>query len=164
LKLLANERDYYGFLAVGKLSIKYNIGHRSLPEDLVECQKISEKPAIMRAWELYHLGMTYSARREWHHAFNDMTSYQLQIAAAIATNWGWHDRTILILGKARTYDDLIMRFPLAYENTIKSNVNKQDLGLSLTYALTRAESTFVENIRSPAGALGLMQVMPATGR
>jgi soluble lytic murein transglycosylase len=32
------------------------------------------------------------------------------------------------------------------------------------YALTRAESAFMADARSPAGALGLMQVMPATGK
>jgi soluble lytic murein transglycosylase len=30
--------------------------------------------------------------------------------------------------------------------------------------LIRAESAFIEEVRSPAGALGLMQVMPATGK
>jgi len=163
-KQVALERDYYGFLATDKLGQPYQMGHHPLPEDITEWQRISEKPAIVRARELYLLGMLYSARREWHYAFRDMTSYQLQIAASIAANWGWHDRTILTLGQARAYDDLILRFPLPYEELITSNVHKRGLDLSWVYALTRAESIFMEDAQSATGALGLMQVMPGTGR
>ncbi|MFQ5659334.1 MAG: transglycosylase SLT domain-containing protein [Gammaproteobacteria bacterium] len=163
-RIVAGERDYYGFLAADHVGLAYRMNHHSLPEDLEEWQNISQKPAIVRARELYHLGMVYSARREWHHAFNNMTSYQMQIAAAIAANWGWHDRAILTLGKARAYDDLVLRFPLPYEKIIKKNVKKRKLDLSWVYALIRAESVFMEDARSPTGALGLMQVMPATGR
>ena len=161
---LSKERDYYGFLSVDRLGQPYNMQHRSLPEDMEEWFKLSNKPAIVRARELHILGMHYSARREWQHAFRDMTSYQLQIAASIAANWGWHDQTILTLGRAAAYDDLVLRFPMPYQKLITSNVRKRDLDLSWVYALTRAESSFMEDAKSSTGALGLMQVMPATGR
>lgn len=161
---LSRERDYYGFLATEKLGQQYDLAHRTLPEDLQEWSRISKKPAIVRARELHILGMNFSARREWRHAFLDMTSYQLQIAASIAANWGWYDQTILTLGRAEAYDDLVLRFPLPYEKLITNNVGKRKLDLSWVYALTRAESIFMEDAQSSAGALGLMQVMPATGR
>ena len=110
------------------------------------------------------LGSIYPARREWHHALDDMTSYQMQIAAAIAANWGWHDQVILTLGKAQAYDDLILRFPVPFEEHLRKYAEKRQLDLGWTYALTRAESAFMEDARSPAGALGLMQIMPDTGR
>ncbi|OGT85181.1 MAG: hypothetical protein A3G96_01990 [Gammaproteobacteria bacterium RIFCSPLOWO2_12_FULL_52_10] len=163
-KAVASERDYYGFLATDKLGTPYDMGHRSLPEDLSEWQQISVKPAIVRARELHSLGMNYSARREWQHAFQDLTSYQLQIAASIASDWGWHDQVILTLGQAKAEDDLNLRFPLPYEKLLTSYARKRDLDLSWVYALTRAESIFMEDAQSPAGAMGLMQVMPATGR
>lgn len=161
---ISGERDYYGFLARDRLGHSYDLGHRSLPADMEEWYKLSRRPAIIRARELHVLGMHYSARREWQHAFRDMTSYQLQIAAGIAATWGWHDQTIVTLGRAKAYDDLILRFPMPYENLITSNVKKRDLDLSWVYALTRAESSFMEDAKSPAGAMGLMQVMPATAR
>lgn len=161
---VARERDYYGFLATDRLGLPYRMGNHPLPEDIAEWQKISDKPAIVRARELYLLGMLYSARREWHYAFREMTSYQLQVAASIAANWGWHDRTILTLGQAKAYDDLVLRFPLPYEKLITANTHKRDLDLSWVYALTRAESIFMEDAQSASGAMGLMQVMPHTGR
>jgi len=163
-KTVAEERDYYGFLAADRIGFKYKLNHHTLPEDLETWQQISEKPAVVRARELYLLGMTYSARREWHHAFHDMTSYQMQIAAAIAANWGWHDRTILTLGQAKAYDDLFLRFPLPFEKQLRANAKRYDLDLAWVYALVRAESIFMDDARSPAGALGLMQIMPRTGR
>ena len=93
-----------------------------------------------------------------------MTTYQKQIAAMIAANWGWHDRVIITLGGAKAYDDLVLRFPMAFENEMKIYAVKRNLDLEWMYALTRAESAFMVDAKSPSGALGLMQVMPATGK
>ena len=161
---LAKERDYYGFLAADKLGVDYSFNHSPLPEDLEERQKIANIPAIKRAREFYLLGSHYSARREWHHALKQMTSYQVQIAATIAADWGWHDRAILSLAKAKIYDDLVTRFPMPFDKSMQQFSKMRDLDIAWLFALTRAESAFIEDVRSPAGALGLMQVMPATGK
>lgn len=161
---LAEERDYYGFLAADRLQLDYNLGHHSLPEDLETWNEISDRGAVKRARELYLLGNRYHARREWNQAISNMGSYQLQVAAMVAANWGWHDRTILTLGKAEAYDDLILRFPIVYRDEMTRYTTMRQLDLGWVYALTRAESAFMSDARSPSGALGLMQLMPATGR
>lgn len=161
---LSKERDYYGFLAADHLGRSYNMNHSPLPDDPEEWQKLSGLAAIQRAREFYLLGSHYSARREWHHALNQMTSYQKQIAASIAASWGWHDRAILTLAKARIYDDLVTRFPMPYDKSMQQFSKMRNLDIAWIYALTRAESAFIEDVRSPAGALGLMQIMPATGK
>jgi soluble lytic murein transglycosylase len=160
----ARERNYYGFLAADRASLPYDLNHNPLPEDLETWQELSELPAVVRARELYLLGMTSLARREWHHALESLTTYQMQIAAMIAAGWGWHDRVILTMGRAKAYDDLILRFPTPYEEQLRQYADKRALDLAWVYALVRAESAFIEDARSPAGALGLMQVMPMTGR
>ena len=161
---LSKERDYYGFLAADKINAPYQMNYKPLPVDLEEWQKLSAMPVITRARELYLLGSHYPARREWHHSLTLLTSYQKQIAASIAANWGWHDRAIITLAKAELYDDLVTRFPLPFNETIEKFAKMRDLDLAWLYALIRAESAFIEEVRSPAGALGLMQVMPATGK
>lgn len=161
---ITSERDYYGFMAADRLGIPYELNHHPLPEDLAEWQRLNDLPAVQRARELYLLGMTYSARREWHHALEGMTSYQMQIAAMIAADWGWHDRTILTMGKAEAYDDLLLRFPVPFEDALRRYADKRGLDLAWLFALVRAESAFMEDARSPAGALGLMQVMPVTAK
>lgn len=160
----ARERNYYGFMAADRLSRPYAFDHQPLPEDPEAWQRLNGLPAVRRARELYLLDMTLSARREWHHALEAMTTYQMQIAAMIAADWGWHDRVILTMGRAGAYDDLVLRFPMPYEEPLRQYADKRALDLGWLYALVRAESAFMEDARSPAGAMGLMQVMPTTGR
>ncbi|MEJ2761988.1 MAG: transglycosylase SLT domain-containing protein, partial [Gammaproteobacteria bacterium] len=161
---LAGQRDYYGFLAADRLGIPYNLNYASLPNDVETWKAIMAMPAVIRARELYKLGMMLEARREWRDALTRMSDHQMQIAARIAADWGWDDRTILTLGRAQAYDDLVLRFPLPYEHRLKKYAKKRGLDLSWLFALTRAESAFMQDARSPTGALGLMQVMPRTGR
>ena len=161
---VAEERDYYGFAASDRLGKPYQMAHRSLPEDDASMTALLATPALIRARELLQLNMNYHARREWHAAMKDMTNYQLQLAAAIAYDWGWYDRSILTMGKAQAYDDLKLRFPVPFEGEIKKHAAKLKLDLAWVYALIRAESAFMEDALSPAGARGLMQVMPATGK
>ena len=161
---LSVKRDYYGFLAADHLDAAYRLAHRPLPDDQKTRKRIAARPAVLRAREFYHLRRLHSARREWASELPAMNGHELQIAAAIAAEWGWHDRAILTLGKAHAHDDLVVRFPLPYQKRLSQYAEKRKLNLSWMYALVRAESAFIERVRSPAGALGLMQVMPRTGR
>ena len=161
---LAKERDYYGFLAADKINASYHMNHYPLPENKEEFDRIESLPAIERAYEFYKLDMAYPARREWHHALNKMTTYQMQMAAALATQWGWHDRTIITMKRANAYDNLVLRFPILFNDLLDKYAKKRNIDPSWVYGLVRAESAFIEDVKSPAGALGLMQVMPKTGR
>ena len=160
---IAKERDYYGFLAADKINTNYDMNHHPLPENLEEYIRIESLPAVRRAYEFYKLDMAYPARREWHHALKKMTSYQMQMAAAVAKQWGWHDRAIFTMGRAKAYDDLNLRFPILFNELLDKYAKKRNIDPSWMYGLVRAESAFIEDVRSPAGALGLMQVMPKTG-
>jgi soluble lytic murein transglycosylase len=55
-------------------------------------------------------------------------------------------------------------FPLQYWDLIRKNAAANDLDPYLVAALMAQESTFVPEIKSHAGAYGLMQMMPPTGR
>jgi len=70
----------------------------------------------------------------------------------------------MTLAKARAYDRLVLRFPLVYEGLLNTYAKKRGLDPSWMFGLIRAESAFIEDVKSPAGALGLMQVMPKTGK
>lgn len=54
-------------------------------------------------------------------------------------------------------------FPFPFEETILNWSNQRQINSLLVTSLIRQESRFEAKIASPAGALGLMQVMPATG-
>jgi peptidoglycan lytic transglycosylase len=160
---LAKERDYYGFLAADKVNEPYHMNHYPLPENKEEFARIESSPGIIRAYEFFKLGSGYSARREWYHALSRMTTYQMQMASALVTQWGWHDRAIFTMGKAGAFDNLVLRFPILFDDLFDKYAKKRKIDRSWIYGLARAESAFIEDVKSPAGALGLMQVMPKTG-
>jgi soluble lytic murein transglycosylase len=161
---LAKERDYYGFLAADRINAPYRMNHYPIPENKEEFARIESLPGIKRAHEFFKLGSGYSARREWYHAESKLTTYQMQMAAALVTKWGWHDRAIFAMNRAKAYDNLVLRFPLLFEDIFDKYAKKRNLDRGWVYGLARAESAFIEDVKSPAGALGLMQVMPRTGK
>jgi soluble lytic murein transglycosylase len=161
---IQKERDYYGFLARDRLGIAYEMNHRELPAQPEVRREVAAFPHIERARELHFHGMRSAARREWQALLDRLAHYQLQIAATIAAEWGWHDQAILTLGKAMAYDDLLLRFPVAFEDTLRKYAAQRKLDLAWMYALVRAESAFLTDARSVSGALGLMQLLPATAR
>lgn len=55
-------------------------------------------------------------------------------------------------------------FPLAYWDLIQKHATERNLDPYLVAALMAQESTFVPAIRSSAGAVGLMQLMPGTAQ
>ena len=55
-------------------------------------------------------------------------------------------------------------YPLAYSEKVEYYTGVNNLPESLIYALIRAESNFSPAVKSSAGAIGLMQLMPATAK
>jgi soluble lytic murein transglycosylase len=101
------------------------------------------------------IGERQQARREWNHALKLMTSYQKEVAARLAADWGWHDVAIVSLGSAHSYDDLEVRFPIPYQSLIDEHANKRQLDRGWVYALVRAESAFIEDIKSSSRRDGI---------
>lgn len=55
-------------------------------------------------------------------------------------------------------------YPAGFRESVSRHASAAGISEHLTYALIRAESTFSPDALSPAGAVGLMQLMPATAR
>jgi soluble lytic murein transglycosylase len=161
---LAKERSYYGFLAADHLDEKYHFGHLPLTIDRAKQQQVELKPGIQRAREFYTLGRLTNARREWESTIRNLDRDSLQAVAALAHDWNWHERAIFALAHAKTWDDLELRFPLEHRADIDANAQQRQLDSAWVFAVIRQESAFMPDARSPAGALGLMQLMPGTAR
>ena len=54
------------------------------------------------------------------------------------------------------------RYPLEYEHIVQAHARNYDLDPALLAAVIYAESRFDPNVESPAGAVGLMQLLPET--
>jgi soluble lytic murein transglycosylase len=161
---VANDRSYYGFLAADRIGEDYHLAHTETPVDPELARKIESEPAIARARELFYLERWTDARREWREATREMPAGELKAAAKIAQRKGWYDRAIFTLARTGYWDDLELRFPLAHRDLVERYAKRHDVEKAWVYAVMRQESAFMANARSHAGALGLMQLMPATAR
>lgn len=161
---LARERDYYGFLAADRLGIDYAMQHVAIEASPEEVEAMLARPSVRAAQELHALGQIVDARRQWSWVIRDLNNRELQVAAVLAREWGWYDRAIQTVALSDHSHDLELRFPVLYRDVIESNAQHYGLDPGWIYGVVRQESGFVVDARSPAGALGLMQLMPATGR
>ncbi len=164
LSELAGQRSFYGFMAADHADLPYSLNESPLPIAESEIDDAGWIPGVRRAREFFLLGRTVDARREWHHTTRYMAPRQLAAAAALAHRWGWHDRAILTLGRTGHLDDLELRFPLAFHEPVVRQAQQQAIDPAWVFAVMRQESAFSPDAHSPAGAMGLMQLLPRTAR
>lgn len=161
---LSLSSGYYGLLAGRELGIA-PVFRPDVPADRDTAQRFFRTHSgAQRAHELYRLGRTIEARREWRELLKGLNEADLLAAAALAHDWGWHDRAIVALGKTRYRNHYDQRFPTPWQGLVERYADKRDLDQAWVYAIMRQESAFMSDVRSSAGALGLMQLMPATAK
>ncbi|MGH8320816.1 MAG: transglycosylase SLT domain-containing protein [Gammaproteobacteria bacterium] len=161
---LADGMDYYGFLAADQLNLSYAITQEpSKPAPDVITQ-LGERPDFVRARELFYADLYTYANAEWLAASTPLSKPARCQTALMAQEWGWYGRAIQTLVNTGCWGDLTISYPLAFEATLAPRVKALDLNLPWLYGLIRAESVFRPDAVSAAGAVGLMQLMPGTGR
>jgi len=162
LEDLANEREYYGFLAADKLDQPYAFNHR--PLERADTAPLRELPALRRIEELHFHEEALLAHSEWYKVLTDTpdTATQQQLAL-LASDQGWYRMAIDAATRAQAWDALEIRFPTPYRSVFDASAAAQQVPGTELMAIARRESAFFPQARSPVGALGLMQVMPATG-
>lgn len=161
---LANQRSYYGFLACDWLDRNYTMAQEEATPDEAAIARLAERPALLRVRELLYHGQEYDAGREWWRANRSLSETDWLAAGLLAHRWGWHYQAILAMVKAGRWDEIETRFPVLHREPFEAQAERQGLPVQLMLALTRQESAFRAEALSPAGARGLMQLMPATAR
>jgi soluble lytic murein transglycosylase len=161
---LSTRTSYYGFLAADALDLPYTICPLDPPESDAGAARLRQHPAFARALELRAVGLEDWALWEWARATRALDPAELRDAAALAWEESWYDRAIFALGDSgdrRLYE---WRFPTPWEAVVRREASKAQLDASWVFGVMRSESALAERAESSAGALGLMQVMPATAR
>lgn len=161
---VAKTRSYFGFLAADQLGVPYEYAEQAVLVSQEQMAELYSIPAIVRAQELYLVGDESAARNEWQFATASMSEEQIKASGKLAESWNWHRNSIQAMIQIQYWDDLQLRFPLAYAESFESTAAELGLPAQLIYAVARQESAFMHDVRSSAGAMGLMQLMPATGR
>ena len=161
---LAAERSYYGFLAADEMGLVYVLDDGEIVADESVISQLAGRPELIRARELYLVGLDGRGRAEWDDIVGYLTpEYKLQ-AAKLAARWGWNSRAITTTASVGEYDDLTLRYPLPFQKSFRQFAASANVSLTWAYGVARSESLFMRDVRSSAGAIGLMQLMPTTGR
>lgn len=132
-----------------------------LPEMLT---RFKNKKDFRIVAELIAVDKPKEARRQWWYALKKLNKKQILLAAKYAEELGWKQVAIFTLAKAKYWDDVAVRFPMAYKTQVQKNAQEQKLNPAIIFGLIRRESAFNKNAHSPVGARGLMQIMPKTGQ
>ena len=164
LSRLATERSYYGFLAADELGLDYALESTQSEADETVIAELEERPALIRARELLLVGLDSRGRSEWDTAVAYLSPAQKIQAAMLASRWDWYSRAISTIASAGQYDDLSLRYPLPYHSSFEQHAATASIPSQWAYGIARSESLFMRDVRSSAGAIGLMQLMPATGK
>lgn len=161
---LAQDMSYYGFLAADRLHLPYAITQQpSQPAPDVIAQ-LQTRPGFVRARELVYAGLYSYAESEWSAVSAELSRPARCQAALMAAQWGWYARSIRSLNANGCWQDLDLSYPIAFEDALMPQLRKLKLNPAWVYGLIRSESLFQTDAVSRVGALGLMQLMPATGR
>lgn len=161
---LAEDRSFYGFLAADALGKPYHLTDKPVVFAADAFEALARQLDFKVVQELNALGRETEARRQWWFAVSKLNKEQLMIAAKLAQQWHWDQIAIMTLVKADYWDDMTLRFPVRYLPEVQSSAAMRQLDPALILGLIRQESLLDSHALSPAGARGLMQVMPNTAR
>jgi soluble lytic murein transglycosylase len=161
---LATERGYYSFMSADRIGADYNWRHaQTVPnEDVIAI--LDGRPDVRRPRELFFTGLETSGRVEWQQVMAKLSAAERAQASIMATRWGWYSRAITAASGGGVEDDLDLRFPLPWRPVFEDRSKRAGINKAWAYGVARSESLFMPDVSSGAGAIGLMQLMPATGR
>lgn len=161
---IAGEPHFYGLLAAEEGGQLFAPPVASGTMNAADIARAGSDPGLRRSLALYKLDLRTEAVREWNWALRGQDEGFLVAAARLALTNEIFDRAINTAERANPNGNFDLRFITPYRQFVEPQVRQQGLDIGWVYGLMRQESRFVVPARSSAGAQGLMQVMPATGK
>lgn len=159
---LAKNRDYHGFLASRKHSDTIKVKHHVPQYSEQDIEQVKQLPGFVRAKLLYNMKQKHQARLELYYLMKHADEKQQYLITKLVSDWGWDTQALHLTRYAEHKDDINLRFPLHYQDSVLKQAKKRKVPPELIYAIIRQESFFIPHAKSPVGAQGLMQLMPAT--
>ncbi|MFV0493203.1 MAG: transglycosylase SLT domain-containing protein [Pseudorhodobacter sp.] len=157
-----HQTAYYGLLAAEKLGLNLDPGllSETRPPDW-QSAEFASSPVLEAARLLLRTGERGLAKRFILHMADDLNATEIDQLADLTLTMGEPHFAVLIGKKAAARGIILPRayFPVP-------DLIPDDLPVTRAFALSiaRRESEFDPAVISPAGARGLMQVMPGTAR
>lgn len=161
---IARDRDFYSFIAaeLNGTPLQLNDTKTSIPTKITT--KLLQSPTVRRMSELVKTGDTGKAYQEWKLLRKQLSDQQKLAIAYIVADWGWYIQGIRIAAKLKNWNELEIRFPRSQNKLFAQLGDAKGIGSTWPVAIARQESAYNQFARSPAGARGFMQLMPATAK
>ena len=159
---LSDEHSFYGQLAREELGTMLSIADKTYRVSQKEVSAMAQRPGIQRAMAFSRMDLRTEAYREWIWTIRNYTDAELLAAAEVARRQGLYDRAINTANRTVSQHDFSLRFLSPHREMLKKVLQQHELDEAWVYGLIRQESRFIAEIKSHAGAVGLMQLMPNT--
>lgn len=160
-QIVAKSRHYYGFLASLRLHISPSFENEN-PVSNLSLLKPYQRFIDNIKW-LYNSKQTLQASRLLNDFIIELPKEEKSaLIYWLANVLHWHDKSVYLSNTDELNNQLALRFPLVYQATIQQYSNNYQVAQEFIYAIIRQESGYRDNVVSPAGARGLMQIMPYT--
>ncbi len=160
---LAERDDYVGLLAQELLGRPWQV-----PQFVPPSGDLAIEPVTRRVLALRQRGWDNEAAQEIDAlAAAPRTPQSLERLRATAQRLHereQYDLGVRLLERAEDWAAVPLRYPLPWRATVTQIAAQEGVDPAWAYGVMRQESRFRTDARSSSGALGLMQVMPATGK
>jgi soluble lytic murein transglycosylase len=156
--------NWYAALAAARLGQRFAPTLEPLPRSEAVFARVAAEAGLVRTRELILCGMQSEANLEWRVALEALTPEQQTQAVRLASAWGWHLQAIAAAARLGLFNDYELLYPRPFDDEVRRAAQANRLPPSLIYAVIRQESLFRADAASSAGALGLMQLLPATAQ
>lgn len=162
MEAIIGQRNFYSVAAAKELkrSIEYPTSVISLNKALIQ----EYQTDLVRIEELIDRDKIAAAKSEWTWLLRRADKEQKEMLAAFASFKGWHNLTVTASIKAKMWDNLQIRFPVAHRWWFNFYADKHSIDPITLMSLARQESALDIEARSPVGARGIMQIMPSTAK
>lgn len=160
---VAKDRSFFGFLAAQELGKSLPFNHEHLSKNAVWPNTAAKNKAAVRFFELKALNDS-NASIEWREVAKYGTNDEAMLMAEWALSSGNAAYAIDSVIAGKRWDALDYRFPKPYYNLYKKFSASTSVPISFLYGISRQESMLNPTIKSPVGAVGLMQLMPSTAK
>ncbi|HUF75216.1 MAG TPA: transglycosylase SLT domain-containing protein, partial [Longimicrobiales bacterium] len=161
--------EYYAVVSAELLDVPFTV---DLPEGTGPSEPLWLSEGLVRLDGLTAAGLEHGAQAEidrLRDRARGLRGPMLRLSDALTErgrtidgiNLGW-----ALLEQEGSWDRQLLRatFPFPYRELVRREAEEWGIDPLLMAALIRQESAFKSDIVSPAGAIGLMQVMPPTGQ
>ncbi len=161
---ILKERDFYSFIAAQLSGKKLALNNQTSTINPKTTKALLQLSAVQRMYELIKHSDTAKAYQEWRLLRNTLNDKQELAMGYIVNDWGWYIQGIRIAAKLKAWNELGIRFPRSQNKLFAELSKERGIGITWPVAIARQESAYNQFAKSPAGARGFMQLMPATAK